>query len=71
MLSKEFESIKRYLNPIQTFNYQYFYIVLKKLFFEHNLFEMCTDDNATSEVLSECARIHKTGGNALCVQYTI
>lgn len=56
MLSKEFESIKRYLNPIQTFNYQYFYIVLKKLFFEHNLFEMCTDDNATSEVLSECAR---------------
>ena len=54
----EFEgTIDWKLNAIQSFNYQYFFVVLKTLFFEHNLFELCTDDETTSEVLSACAKI--------------
>lgn len=54
----EFEdNINWKLNAIQSFNYQYFFIVLKTLFFEHNLFELCTDEETTSEVLSTCAKI--------------
>ena len=51
------ETINWKLNAIQSFNYQYFFIVLKTLFFEHNLFELCTDDETTSEVLAACAKI--------------
>ena len=54
----EFEGTMNWqLNAIQSFNYQYFFIVLKTLFFEHNLFELCIDDETTSEVLAACAKI--------------
>ena len=56
MFDKGFEEIKRGLNRVQMFNYQYVFVVLKHLFFNHDLFEKCTDDIATSEVLSYCAR---------------
>ena len=50
-------TIKWHLNLFSSFNYQYFYVVLKTLFFEHNLFEMCTDAETTNEVLCACAKI--------------
>ena len=50
-------TIKWHLNLFSSFNYQYFYVVLKTLFFEHNLFEMCIDAETTNEVLCACAKI--------------